>query len=128
MRFTTRFMMISIMILLATITVGGVYASTVTVSGGQISQAGQEASIPIVLDIADYGLIYYQMTITVTDPTVAQVTSVGFPSWAGLHNVATTLPATTVFATAGDLQQNPGAFQNQPGTECTNRDRYPERA
>lgn len=107
--------MVSIMILFATITVGGVYASTVTVSGGQISQVGEETSIPIVLDVADNGLIYYQMTITVTDPTVAQVTSVGFPSWAGLHNVATTLPATTVFATAGDLQQNPSAFQNQPG-------------
>ena len=57
MSYTTRLMMISIMILLATITVGGVYASTITVSGGQISQAGQETSIPIVLDIADYGLI-----------------------------------------------------------------------
>jgi hypothetical protein len=115
MSYTTRLMMVSVMILLATITVGGVYASTVTVSDGQISQVGEETSIPIVLDIADNGLIYYQMTITVTDPTVAQVTAVGFPSWAGLHNVATTLPATSVFATAGDLQQNPSAFQNQPG-------------
>ncbi len=115
MSYTTRLMMVSIMILLATITVGGVYASTVTVSGGQISGAGEETSIPIVLDIADNGLIYYQMTITVTDPTVAQVTNVGFPSWAGLHNVPTTLPATTVFATAGDLQLNPSAFQIQPG-------------
>jgi hypothetical protein len=115
MRYTTRLMMVAIMMLFAMISIGGVYASTVTVSGGQISQAGEETSIPIVMDVADNGLIYYQMTITVTDPTVAQVTAVGFPPWAGLHNVATTLPATTVFATAGDLQQNPVAFQNQPG-------------
>ena len=115
MSYTKTLMMISVMMLLATITVGGVYASTVTVSGGQIPQVGDEISVPIVLDIADNGLIYYQMTISVTDPTVAQVTSVGFPSWAGLHIVATPLPATTVLTTAGDLQQDPGAFQNQPG-------------
>ena len=108
-------MMILVMILLAAITVGGAYASTVTVSGGQISQAGDEISVPITLDVADNGLIYYQMTITVGDPTVAQVTKVDFPSWAGLHNVATTLPATTVVATAGDFPSQGTPFQIQAG-------------
>ena len=115
MSYITRLMMISVMMLLATITVGGVYASTVTVTGGQISQAGDEISVPIILDIADNGLMAYQMRIIVTDPTVAEVTSVTFPSWAGFNNVVTTLPATTVEATVIDMQTNPNNFHNKAG-------------
>ena len=115
MSYTTKIMMISVMMLLATITVGGVYASTVTVTGGQISQAGDEISVPIILDIADNGLMAYQMRIIVTDPTVAEVTRVTFPSWAGFNNVVTTLPATTVEATVIDMQTNPNNFHNKAG-------------
>jgi hypothetical protein len=113
MSYPMKLMMISVMMIFATITVGGVYASTVTVSGGQISQVGGEISVPIVLDTADNGLIYYQMRITVADPTVAQVTRVDFPSWATISNVTTTLPATVVEAWAGDLATIPS---NLPGT------------
>ncbi|GEM_PF-4596705 len=112
MSYTTRIMIVSVMMLLASVTIGGVYASTVTVSGGQISQVGNEVSVPISMDIADNGLIYDQMRITVADPTIAEVTKVDFPSWANLNNVATTLPASVVVATAGDLSQNP---KNPPG-------------
>ncbi len=115
MSYTKKLMMVSIMILLATITVGGVYASTVTVSGGQISLAGDQITVPVVMDVANNGLIYYQMRVTVADPTIAQVTAVSFPSWAGLHVIATTLPASEVVVTAGDLHQNPNDFLNPPG-------------
>jgi len=103
------------MILLTAITIGGAYASTVTVSGGQISKAGDVISVPITLDVAENGLIYDQMTITVGNPAVAQVTKVDFPTWAGIHNVETTLPATTVFTTAGDLPPQGTPFHNQAG-------------
>lgn len=103
------------MILLTTITIGGAYASTVTVSGGQISKAGDVISVPITLDVAENGLIYDQMTISVGNPTVAQVTKVDFPTWAGIHNVETALPATTVFTTAGDLPPQGTPFHNQAG-------------
>jgi hypothetical protein len=115
MSYTNQLRIISVMILLTAITIGGAYASTVTVSGGQISQAGDVISVPVTLDVANNGLIYYQMTITVGDPTVAQVTKVDFPTWAGFHNVITTLPATTVVTAAGDFPSQGNPFQIQAG-------------
>ena len=58
MSYTNRFKIILVMILLTAITIGGAYASTVTVSGGQISKAGDVISVPITLDVAENGLIY----------------------------------------------------------------------
>jgi len=115
MSYTNQLRIILVMIILTAITIGGVYASTVSVSGGQISQAGDTISVPITLDVAENGLIYYQMTITVGDPTVTQVTKVDFPSWVGIPNVATTLPATTVYTTAGDLPPQGTPFHIQAG-------------
>jgi len=117
MNYFTRYMMILVMILLATITVGGVYASTVTVPGGQIPQVGDEISVPITLDTADNGLIYYAMRITVGDPTIAQITKVDFPPWATVSGVNPEPPASAVVVTAGEIQSSLAAFHNQAGAE-----------
>ena len=113
MSYIHRLMMILIMILLATVTVGGAFASTVTVSGGDIPNVGDTVSIPVTLDIADNGLLYYQMRIIVGNPDVAQITKVDFPDWASMKYVETTLPAPNVFVTAGQII---APFKIQPGT------------
>lgn len=115
MNSTQKFMITLIMITFAIFATGGAYASTITVSDGQVSQAGGTTTVPITLDVADTGLISYRMTITVGDPSIAQVTKVDFPPWVNIQNIETTLPATSVVTSAGDLQLNVNAFHNQPG-------------
>ncbi|KUG10027.1 cell surface protein [hydrocarbon metagenome] len=74
--------------------------------------AGGTAEVSYVLDSAPSGIAGYMMVLELTNPGVADITAVQFPSWGSLNNV-TTLPADTVQLSAVDLELivGPGATQ-----------------
>jgi|GEM_PF-1180081 len=109
-------MVIAIALLLTAITATPVIladnGSTVIVEDGNINAIGATTEIDIMLDTAPDGLSGYNMTISLSDPGIAEILSVEFPTWApeGLY-ANSTLPADTVWLKAADLLQqvDPGA-------------------
>jgi len=73
---------------------------------------GGTAEVSYVLDSAPSGIAGYMMVLELTNPGVADITAVQFPSWGSLNNV-TTLPADRVQLSAVDLELivGPGATQ-----------------
>jgi len=60
-------------------------------------------TVDVVLDeVPSTGLSYVNMTVTITNSTVAEITNIEFPTWATLTDNST-LPASTVWFKAGDL-------------------------
>ncbi len=84
--------------------VPGVAAVNVATGSFQIASVGETASIPIVLDSASGGISGYRMTVSLSDPSVATITAVTFPDWAGLKS-ASALPAGRAVLQAVDLSQ-----------------------
>ena len=84
--------------------VPGVAAANVATGSFQIASVGETASIPIVLDSASGGISGYRITVSLSDPSVATITAVTFPDWAGLKS-ASALPAGQAVLQAVDLSQ-----------------------
>ena len=84
--------------------VPGVAAANVATGSFQIASVGETVSIPIVLDSASGGISGYRITVSLSDPSVATITAVTFPDWAGLKS-ASALPAGQAVLQAVDLSQ-----------------------
>ncbi len=69
------------------------------VRGGDctITAPGESASCIISMDTVTRGLSEYDITVTVEDPGVAEITGIGFPAWAGLNSRGKTPAATLSF-------------------------------
>ena len=78
----------------------------VTLSTGtyQVPNAGGTVSVPIVLSSAPGGLSGYRITVSLSDPSIATITSVAFPDWAGLKS-SSALPSGQVVLQGIDLSQ-----------------------
>jgi len=63
---------------------------------------GLTAEINLTLDKAQNGLSGYNITVLLSNATVAEITSVSFPKWATLHSNST-LPADSLWIKATDL-------------------------
>lgn len=80
-------------------------------------EIGSEAEVPIVLSGADAGLSGYNITCSLADPDLAEITVIAFPDWAGLHQNGP-VPAYSVWAEAIDLSDRAEAADG-PLTLCT---------
>ena len=83
---------------------GMVNAQTVVVGDATISEIGGTAKINITLTEAPNGLSGYNITLSLSNPSVAEIIAVEFPSWALLTDNST-LPADTVWIKAVDLEE-----------------------
>jgi len=63
---------------------------------------GLTAEINLTLDKAQNGLSGYNITVSLSNATVAEISSVSFPDWATLHSNST-LPADSLWIKATDL-------------------------
>ncbi len=96
--------------------VTGASAASLTTGDFQIPAIGGTVSVPITLDTAPAGLSGYEMTVTLGDGTVAEITAVTFPTFSFLSSVdgnsvagfSYTLPtpASTVSLRGSDLGQS----------------------
>jgi len=112
MKFETTCKIAGIICILLAGLAGIASATTITVGGGQIPSVGGQISIPIILDSAPTGLSYYQVTLTSSDPSVANIVAVTYPSWASLNNTGA-LPSGSVKLIAIDLgHSNPSGSSN----------------
>jgi hypothetical protein len=71
--------------------------------GSRTVDQGSTTTYQIILDSAPAGLSGYDIEVSVAGAGTAVITDVSFPSWAGLHQVMTGLPAGTVRITGVDL-------------------------
>ena len=75
---------------------------TLTVSDGQVYAIGETATINITLSEAPNGLSGYNISISLSNASVAEIISVSFPDWATLHSNSS-LPADSVWIKAADI-------------------------
>jgi hypothetical protein len=87
-----------------------VVGPSVHIEDGQIAGIGATTVINITLDTAPDGLSGYNMTLALSNTSIAEIISVEFPVWATL-NAKGTLPADTVWLKAVDITNSvtPGA-------------------
>ncbi|RCV63253.1 PKD repeat-containing protein [Methanophagales archaeon] len=95
---------------------GEVSIISIDPSSSKIS-AGSTTKINLTLDKAPNGLSGYNLTVSLSKVTVAEIVSVSFPSWATLHDNST-LPAGSIWMKAADLsdQVKSGATDINLGT------------
>ena len=95
---------------------GEVSIISIDPSSSKIS-AGSTTKINLALDKAPNGLSGYNLTVSLSYVTVAEIVSVSFPSWATLHDNST-LPADSIWMKAADLsdQVKSGATDINLGT------------
>lgn len=72
---------------------------------------GKTVEIPITLTGVDAGISGYNITFALTDPEVAEITTLAFPGWAGLHTAGVT-PADTTWMQGVDLARKAEAGNN----------------
>ncbi|OPX65120.1 hypothetical protein [Methanoregula sp. PtaB.Bin085] len=89
-------------IFLLIIGVAGVMAENVQVQHVRMNTIGASVPVNISLDSSSNGLAGYDVTIILSNPNVAEITEVKFPSWAVL-NESTRLTASSVRIRAVDL-------------------------
>ena len=74
----------------------------VDIENGEIGAIGSTTVVNITLNIAPNGLSGYNMTISLSNASVAEIISVEFPTWAAVNDNST-LPADTFWMKAVDL-------------------------
>ncbi len=85
-------------------------AAAFQLSGQDVSAdgIGATAEYAIILDEAPAGLSSYNITVTLTDPTVGEITSAAFPAWA-TENQTSTIPADSVTVFGRDFNEQVSA-------------------
>jgi hypothetical protein len=74
----------------------------VRISDGQVDAIGSTTGINITLNEVQNGLSGYNLTISLSNTSIAEIISVSFPEWAALHDNST-LPGDSVWIKAADL-------------------------
>ncbi len=85
---------------------GTVSAATISFAPSSAAvDAGNTANITLVIDSLPEGLAGYDAVVAISDPAVAEISSVSFPAWASLSDV-TGAPSSSVTLNAVDLNRN----------------------
>jgi PKD repeat protein len=89
--------------------ISGVYANDVSITPARVQhQIGETQSYTLLLDSAPEGLSGFNITITVQNPLIARITRVTFDtSWASIPKNST-VPASSVWCKAVDLDGGSG--------------------
>jgi len=69
------------------------------IPGNQSCYVGDTLEYQVILDDATLGLAGYEITVSLTNPSVAAITGVTFPAWAQMY-LNTSVPAQSVTLTA----------------------------
>lgn len=87
----------------------------VTTGDVEIPTVGETVEVPVVLEAAPNGLAGYEITVALSDPSIAEITAVDFPTWTIVENAdgsfsyfnnsaSLALPASTVTLKAADVK------------------------
>ena len=109
-----RISILALALVALSLLVSAAAASVISIENGQVNTIGGTASMNVTLDSAPTGLSGYDITISVADPSVANITGYSFPSWATL-NSNTTFPSSQTRVVGVDLNDQVQAT-NSPVT------------
>ena len=84
--------------------VPGAAAVNVATGSYQVSTVGETVSVPVVLDSAPGGISGYRIVVSLSNPSVATITSVAFPDWATLKS-SSAVPSGKIVLQGVDLSQ-----------------------
>ena len=103
---------IRVLLILLFLFIAGAAADTIQVQNVRINTVGDTTPVEIILDTSTNGVAGYDISITLSDPSVASITEVTFPSWAML-NESSSLPASSVRLRMVDLDNKiiPGSTE-----------------
>lgn len=112
-----RTVLFTIILLLLSLAVTPAMATVISLQNGQVNTIGGIAALNLTMDNAPSGFSGYTINLSMSDPSVATITSVSFPAWAIMKS-NTTLPGTSCKIKAIDLtnQVTPGATSIPFGT------------
>lgn len=102
--FEERMHCMAIGLVLIALLAGGASANVISIENGLVTTAGTTDTMLLVLDSAPDGLAGYSINVTITDPSVAMITDVSFPSWATLSRTSP-FPSADCRLLAVDLQK-----------------------
>ena len=85
-----------ITLMLPGLLVTGAYAMTVNAGSGQV-QVGSTTQIPVIVDHSPADMGYYNITVSMSDPTVARITRITYPGWAGWLTYNSSVPAGSIY-------------------------------
>jgi hypothetical protein len=74
-------------------------------AGSATAGLGDVVSLDIILDSAENGLSGYNLTLSLSNPEIAEIVSVDFPDWASLKD-SSKLPSDAAWIKAVDLNDN----------------------
>ena len=94
--------------LLVCLSIPAVSGTTLTAEGGMIAAPGSSAEFSIIADSLPQGLAGYTLTVSLSDPSKAEITGIITPAWAGSPPFGTigSVPADSVDITLVDLYLN----------------------
>jgi PKD repeat protein len=95
---------IALVMFILSLLVTAVSANVISIENGQVNAIGDKATLSMVLDEAPDGVSGYSLIVTVSDPSVATITAVGFPGWARMQENST-LPASSCTMKTSDLNE-----------------------
>jgi hypothetical protein len=78
-------------IILLFVCIGAVSGTTITAHGGTIPISGSSAEFPITVDSLPEGLSGFSMTVSLSDPSKAEMTAVITASWADISDIGGTM-------------------------------------
>ena len=112
--------LIPIAVVLLALTAGAcaVSANTLIAGSAVLPAIGDTAEIPITLDTAEYGLAGYSITLTIGDPSIAEIAGMTYPVWSDprfVYRSSGTNSVNVMVADIGDLVQT-GASQVDLGS------------
>lgn len=99
----TNFMVILLVIFLVTVFSASASIPVVKVEDAKGS-VGSTIPVNVTMSEAPNGLSGYNITVSLENPKGAEIISVGFPEWAGLHSNSS-LPSDSVWIKATDLNE-----------------------
>lgn len=112
-----KIVLFTIMLFMLSLIVTSAMATVICLENGQGKTIGDTTALNLMMDSAPTGLSGYAITITISDPSVATITSVSFPSWATMKS-NTILPSSSSRIKAVDMGNlvTPGAASIPFGT------------
>ena len=91
-------------VLFALMLIPGISAESISLSPRTSEgTAGEETDFTIIIDRVPGGLSGYNITVTVEDPSVAEIVDASYPDWVSFSSIYPSLPAGYVNMMAADL-------------------------
>ena len=97
--------LIPLMFILNSVSISKNYESTISIEDIEIHGINETAVTNITVSSLPNGLSGYNLTISISNSSIAEIESIEFPEWATLH-ANSSLPSSSVWIKAVDLNEN----------------------